>query len=590
MAEQEWTAGRVPSCGAATEPLLAQARLHGDTHMVGRALLLDAQRQCVRACHEAAYTSAFEARRLLEAHHDMARSLQALNILVAVHFETGDCSRAAEQARLGIDLAVRHGEHNMTVRFLHDLALVLRRGGEYPDAIRCLEEALILHARRALMLRGHQQRCATELARTRLDWAQHLVSEGQQAQADWQTQAAGEALPAQPPEEGDEGFDAVMCWAHRVCLQAELRRTLPARASAVRLLRLTRRGRGLPRHAAMAFNALSVLHLCAGRLESALAYERRRLRALAQMGASSEMGVCARRLADIHARRGDYGEALFWQKEAIATQARVVQKQEVMHQRLALMERQSGRRHAEAHEAQVHVQRVLVLGKLIGQISSALQGPASRLHRHVEQARRVRGSAEGEASCLPELRACLQEAVRQAGLMAELAQQLRLFSFRAMPQESVLSLDEALRSAWQNLKLYHCVQGWSLGPPRVLGDLRSLEVRADAQRLAILLKALLIGLTPRAPSGGGEPQEALWVTFASSTPDMVALTVGLTGDRGIVGDIDWGQSLCAELAAEMGGLLYPDLEGMLVRSYTLCLPCSMSVSQQTEGTYVGRHP
>ncbi len=565
-AELALDAGRVTCARTAATHAVALAREGGDKHLLGWALMLCGRAWCLDAQYESAYSAAFEACVLLRAHGDIARSLRALSVIVAVHQESDDWGRAAEQARWGIDLAVQHGEHEMTVRLLHSLGGVLFGNGEYPESLRCIEEAMTLHGQRPHALPGHLARCATDLALVHFAYSKHLSAQGRAEEALEQLQAARAALPAHAPSvETAESADGLATLENRVYLQAAWNDLAGARPSAAVFLRIARRRDGSRRHLAAALNALSALHSHAGHSGRAIHYQRRSLAVLRQMGFTAAVKMSARRLSEIYARLGRYADALAWNKEAARVQARATLEKNALRSRLAMLERQAHRSHGQAHEALLHTQRVMVLGRLIGQIHHAMVRPLLRTHQRIAQAEAALRDGAEPALVL----AHLQHSIQQTNLAAALAQQLKLFSYRATPQESVLSLDEALRIAWDGLLLYGKLHAWSLS---IMSDAVEMEARGDPQRLGILLKALLVELTQQ--WAYHQPGRVLWATAERGSGDCVALTIGVSGNHCIAGRSDEGMTLCVELAQEMGGQFARQVEGGLVRGYRLSLPCA----------------
>jgi tetratricopeptide (TPR) repeat protein len=546
------------------------ARRRAQPRVLGWALLLRARSCHFKAAYESAYAAALEASTLLLASGDIARALRAQNTLVAVHRENQDLVRAAEQARRGIDLAVAHGEHEMTVRLLHSLAHVLHNTGEYPEAIRCLQRALTLHAAQPQALPCHQQRCAADLAWAHLNYAEQLAQQGQTSESDAQFLAARRALAVPSPLVGVNSADAIACLAQRVHLFAVWQQRSFARASAAALLKLARR-RGPQREMALAFDALSTLHLCAGQARRASQQQLRSLGILRQMRFIPAVHTATQRLADIYARSAAYTAALRWQREAVALRARAAVEQGALRERVARLEHQAGRRHNLAFESQQHAQRILVLGRLIGQLHLALLRPLQRTQQRVEQTL----DALSRQADVAQVLAPLQRALTQIDLAAALGQQLKLFSFRAAPQSSLLALDEALRSAWDGLALYGRLRGWSLGLVDSVRQAQPLEAQADAQRLGILLKTLLITMTQAQPARAAYSAasgQVLWAQLRSDAPHTVALVLGVSGHRGLALGVAGAHALCTELATEMGGHLSVELEGTLPRSYRLTLP------------------
>ncbi len=563
-AELALDAGRLAEARTAATQAAALAREHGDEPLLGRALLLCGRASYLDAQHEPAYSAAFEACVLLRADGDIARALCALNVIVAIHQESDDWGRAAEQARWGIDLAVQHGEHEMTVRLLHRLGCVLHGNAEYPESLRCIDEAMGLHGQRPQALPGHLARCTTELALVRFAYSRHLAAQGRTAAAHEQSQAARAALPAHMPAvDGAALIDVMATLENRAHLLAVWNDVDGSRASAALFLRLARRTDGSQRHLAAALNALSTLHACAGNAARAIHYQQRSLAVRRQMGFTAAVSLSARTLAEIHGRLGRYADAIAWHKEAAHAQARATLEKNALRSRLAMWERQAHRRHGQAHDALLHTQRVMVLGRLIGQIQHAMVKPLLRTNQRIGQsAAALRNGAEPAL-----VSAHLQHSIQQTDLAAALAQQLKLFSYRATPQESALLLDGALRTAWEGLLLYGKLHGWSLS---IGCDAEEMEVRADPQRLGILLKELLVGLTQH--QAYHQTGRVLWAIVEPAAGDAVALTIGVSGQHGIVCRSEDGIALCIELAQEMGGQFTRQVEAGLTRGYRLSLP------------------
>jgi tetratricopeptide (TPR) repeat protein len=575
-AELALDAGGLACARTAAMQAAALAREQGDEPLLGRALLLCGRASYLDAQYELAYAAAFEACVLLRADGDITRALCALNVIVAVHQDSDDWGRAAEQARWGIDLAVRHGEHEMTARLLHRLGCVLYGNAEYPESLRCIGEAIGLHGQRPQALPGHLARCATELALVRFGYSRHLAAQGRAAEAHEQLQAARAALPAHPPAvDGTASIDVIATLENRVHLQAVWNDRDGARASAALFLKIARRRNGSRRHLGAALNALSTLHACAGNTARAIHWQQRSLAVLRQMEFTAAVSLSARTLAQIQARLGRYADAIAWHQEAARVQARATLEKNALRSRLAMLERQAHRSHGQAHEALLHTQRVMVLGRLISQIQHAMVRPLLRTHQRIVQS----GEALRNGAEPARVSAHLQHSIQQTDLAAALAQQLKLFSYRATPQESALLLDGALQTAWDGLLLYGRLHGWSLS---ITCDAVAMEVRADPQRLGILLKELLVGLTQQ--RAYHQPGRVLWATVEHAAGDMVALTIGVSGHQGIACRSDDGIALCIELAQEMGGQFARQIEGGLVRGYRLSLPCANNPTHTESGT------
>jgi C4-dicarboxylate-specific signal transduction histidine kinase len=234
--------------------------------------------------------------------------------------------------------------------------------------------------------------------------------------------------------------------------------------------------------------------------------------------------------------------------------------------RLAALERQAKRRGTIAREQLLHARRMMVIGRLIGckgRIHHAMLRPLQRANERIAEAAR---SVEDVQEPSP-VAALLRDAGLELDQAAALTRQLKLFSYRSAPQVSVLSLEEALRSAWDGLRLFGRPPDWSLS---VTADANGAEVLGDAQRLGILLTILLIEL---APQSAGPPGRVIWATVQhDSGSAAVTMKIGVSGDVEVAGEPSLGLALCAEIAQEMEGRLDCEDDGTWVRGYRLSLP------------------
>ena len=153
----------------------------------------------------------------------------------------------------------------------------------------------------------------------------------------------------------------------------------------------------------------------------------------------------------------------------------------------------------------------------------------------------MRASALDDAALADALRhvvACIDEA-------SGLTRQLKIFSYRATPQTMTVDLPLALQEAWQGL----AIGGTRAAQPLLLHDAPPFQVRGDVQRLAVLLRILLIELEahvrPAAPrvtlSANGTAVRAVFACAELAAPASVA-SVGFT--------------LCEEIAREMQGRVW----------------------------------
>jgi tetratricopeptide (TPR) repeat protein len=575
-AEGLFAAGDVAAACAQAEALTRRARARGDAALLVRVLLLSAEALHLQARNEGAHAAAIEAIALVRGDADAHHRLRAVMVLASIGCETGDLARAAKQAREGIDLAVRTGALEATLRLLHSLAQILVAGDEYEEAIRCLAQALTRHAQRPDGLPDHQRRCATELALTRVRFGEHLAAAGQPAKARQQWDAARAGWSAALLVASDHRGDALHALANSVELQAWWHDDKGARTSAAASMRLARRFAAAPRYRARALEAVATLHLHAGRVGHAIVQEQRRLRLLRQMNFAAGIEHALQRLAAMQAGLGHYGDALRWQEQAAAARVTTQRDHRVLRQHMMRLERMTNEQRARTHESLQHGERLQVLARLFGQIMRALKAPVQRVHDNLRQAQaslQTPAPLPTAAGTQADLRIQLQQVVSAVDAAAALVQQLKLFSYRSAPKLSVLSLERALREAWVGLGLHQPLTGWKLSmQPQPVGADESVtfDAEADAQRLGILLKLLLMGMT----SLGARPPEprALLASVVCSEPGTTSLVVSLEPGYAMAEPERWGASLCTELAVEMGGRLTPSGNGASPRSFELLLP------------------
>jgi tetratricopeptide (TPR) repeat protein len=556
--------GNVADARALAEQVVARAGAPEDTPLRARALLVCGSASYEDAQYEPAYLSASEAYALLLAGDDVIRALEAVGTLAAVYCETGEFDRAVEAAKSGIELSVSRGAPEMTMRLLHSLGQVLHRGGEYPEAIRCLDEAIALYDQLLPAARNQRVRYTTELAFVHHAYGEHLAGHGQTALADEHFLKARAALST-PPANAPAGhtMDDIRSLEARVHLQATWHDWQAARQSAALFLRLARRRQSPRRTLAAAMSALSTLYRARGDIARAIRHQRRSLDILRELGLTTAVKESVQRLAALHAERGAYAEALEWHKQAARLQATETGRNNALRCRLAALERQSKRRGAMAREQLLHSRRMMVIGRLIARIHHAMLRPLQRAHERIGEVARSIEGGQGPSRVV--------ELLREAGVeldqAAALTRQLKLFSYRSAPQVSVLSLEEALRSAWDGLRLFDRPQNWSLS---VTHDANGAEVLGDAQRLGILLTILLIELAPQGAGPSGRVICAAVEHHSGSA--AVAMTIGVSGDQEVAGEPSLGLALCAEIAQEMEGRLDCEYDGTWVRGYRLTLP------------------
>jgi tetratricopeptide (TPR) repeat protein len=206
-----------------------------------------------------------------------------------------------EAAKSGIELSVSHGAPAMTMRLLHSLGRVLHRGGEYPEAIRCLDEAIALHDQLPSAQRHARARYTTELAFVHQAFGEHLATHGQTAMARDHFDAARGALSMPLGAPSGHAIDEIRSLEARVHLQATWRDWPGARQSAALFLRMARRRQSPRRTLAAAMNALCTLHRARGDIARAIRHQRRSLDILRELGLNTAAKESVQRLAALHA-------------------------------------------------------------------------------------------------------------------------------------------------------------------------------------------------------------------------------------------------------------------------------------------------
>jgi C4-dicarboxylate-specific signal transduction histidine kinase len=313
-------------------------------------------------------------------------------------------------------------------------------------------------------------------------------------------------------------------------------------------------------------------------------------------GDESEPSRILQRLARLHAQAGAYDQALACGKELQARQSLQRLQANVLNCRLAAIERQADRRRYQAREALGHAQRIAVIGRLIAQTHHALSAPIERAHRLAAAALAL----ASQSAPAPALGPALEELSQCIDRAAALASQLKLFSYRSMPQPMALSLRDALLDAWHGLAPHLGTSAQHLATLDV-ADPAGVHAWADAQRLGIMLKVLLIELIKGAGWGAAwgagsdavpnavrvriEPGEAstalLHIEAGGRAPAHAQVPAPTDAQQA---STTLGVTLCMEIAGEMGGVLHAahdvcDSGGGVLR-YRLQLPDAQSLARE----------
>ncbi len=563
QAEAAFEQGRFAKAIELAGHAVAAARRCHDAPVLGWSLMTLGRAQARIGNLLQGYAAATEAYPLLGACGDLTRQLWALNTCAVVHIACGDTSRAIDLLRRG--LADASGAERSAVRciLLYNLAEVLRDSDEHGEGIECLVEAAGL-AKQWPQRPGQWLAYASQLARAHLRYADHLERQTKALQAQEQLRAAARVLPQLDPERWPS-FSMLEFASLRAQIEvlAGLQRWPAARAAAAAALRLARQPGTGSRVLAEALAATAALHARAGAWRRSSQHEQRAMAAWRAAGDGSKLTICLRQLSDLHARCGAYDHALALRK-ALRTQQGSQRAQDGASRcRLAAVERQAERRRCETNEAAVHAERLAIIGRLIAQTHHALSAP-------IAQALALAAQALACAAQREVLRPLLAELSQLIDRAASLVSQLKLFSYRSLPQAMALSLHQSLLDAWRGLEPHI---GSRQADLRMEGHTQ-LQVWGDAQRLGIMLKVLLIELVQQACTGGAATViKARIDAGAAGTVLLQIEACGCTAPAaGANHPPSLGAALCSEIAAEMQGELLSAHDDSAGLRYRLRLP------------------
>jgi hypothetical protein len=544
-AEQSFEAGRPEVARDLASQAAQQARLGQHRHLLGWALMLLGRAEMRLDQPLAAHAAATEAYGLLRACGDVPRQLWALNTCATVQVKCGDASRSFELYRQGLAVAQAEGCAAPRCALLINLSNRLLEAAEHAEAVQCLREAVDA-ASQAPQLPGQWIDARSRLALAHVAHADALDKQGQTAAAQAQRTAAALALPLLNAHHwrGFSNSESYALWSQAEVLAA-LGRWAEARlATATALWSARRKG---PLQHGDGFLVAAELHRRSGHLQRAIGYEVRGLALRRLAGDGLETTACLRRLVRLQALTQNWGAAVANQ---LALKAHLDQQQflaRALRCRLATLARQAERRSYQDNEAQLHSRRLAIIGRLIGQTHHALHAPIAQAHALAAMALALplpSLSTTALAALLAEVNLCIDRA-------GDLVSQLKLFSYRSTPQPMALSLHAAMQNAWQGLSQH-------VGP-RVLkielGDDAPMQAWADAQRLGILLKVLLIELS--------QPDRALLVRASVAGVGLgdVCLCIQTESAQAVIhedGQLlgpSLGITLCMEIAKEMKGNL-----------------------------------
>jgi C4-dicarboxylate-specific signal transduction histidine kinase len=449
--------------------------------------------------------------------------------------------------------------------FLNNLRIHLLLNEEHQEAICCQSEAVALCR---LEPRGSDLWVAfgLGLAHAHLMYAKHLHGQGENAAARAQLQAAAAALPPLDIQRWrtfsyaesynlDDRRDVLMGLGR----WAEARQV-----AAVEVLRYRAERANVSRHG-KARAMLSGLYYGQENWRRAIAHSMRALAIWRCIGNHDDGAKQLELLSEVYAKTGDFINALSMRKELSELNIHRRREASALRCRLAAVERQAEQRRYRADEALAHAQRLGLIGRLIGQIHHALAEPIAQARQLTRQAQALNLHG-AQSQALRIVMAELGLAIDRAGA---LVQQLKLFSYRSMPEPTVLPLEDALRQAWEGLTPH---LGSNNAALKLAGDVH-LQVRSDPQRLIILLTVMLIELLRRPPVQAADEREQPSVIHACVTAGQAGEVVLELGCRGCASSsASLGMELCTQIAHEMGGLLRTEDEGPAMTRYRLLLP------------------
>ena len=512
--------------------------------VLGQALLLQAHYAYRLFDYALAYDAALDASTVLERCADTHRQGRALNYCFITCIETGDLVRALEHSMRALALA--EADHNVGQRatLLHNQAVVFEMIENYQAALSCLEQSALLYDSTpngqagAFFARVNLAGIYLALAEnSRAEQASSETSDDAIDDADFAVANRNAAARSLPPLLPVADPAAMQMW---LSIQARLGNHAAARAAAAICIAKARQKPVSVRYQTYAFLALADYHIGRGRSDRGVHCLQQAVRKLRAARNQSHLSATERRLAAVYASMGDHETALQWIRRAQADSTRLQVERNQVRWSFAESDRHEKRRRTLRQEVLVHAQRLDVVGRLIAEIHHALARPLG-----VARGVLLDLLQRGDLSSSPDsLRDALSDVIEQVDAASALVGQLKMFSYRASPQPSEINLRLAVGQAWKDASL------WRHGHPRLLvvdGHQRNV-VHVDAQRLAVLLRILLIE-ADRVTA----PDDLMATIESDESMCCMRLSCG-TGDLKRVTE-SVGITLCVEIAHEIGGQL-----------------------------------
>jgi len=512
------------------QAVIAARRDGAADDVLGQSLLLQAHYAYRLFDYALAYESALDASAALARCGDTARRGRALNYCFITCIETGDLVRALEHSTRALALAEAADDPLQRATLLHNQSVIFEMVADHDNALACLGQSARLHDE----LPGGGPGAFF----ARVNAAGIHLARADAAADDTSARAHRDAAARElPPLRADAAPAALQTW---LSIQSRLGNLAAAREAALICVAKARGNRSSERYRTYAMLALADYHLGRDRPDRGVLCLENAVRKLRAARNQSHLGATERRLAAIHAGLGQHDRALHWLRQAEADNTRLQAERHEVRWSFAESDRDEKRRRSLRDEVLVHVQRLDVIGRLIAEIHHALAQPLAAVRATLQQLL--------SATDLPHdperLRLALDDVIEQVDAASALVRQLKMFSYRASPQPSEVNLRLALEQAWADASL------WRRGPLRALAiDARQRPVvHVDAQRLAVLLRILLIEADRvTAPHDLGATVEA------DDTSCRMALRCGTGEVARVSGRV--GITLCAEIAHEVGGHL-----------------------------------
>jgi tetratricopeptide (TPR) repeat protein len=538
------------------DPMAAQAvalarSICADEGRLGQACLLHATTRYRLFDYAGSLQLAIEAAELLQTSGDVKGRARAMNLCFIIHIETGELIRALEMARRALADARARGDRLEQARLLLNQAVVFDMNEEFGAAVRCLNESIALFEENGTA-RGELFVARVNLADAIMGQAEREGTAGHAKEEQRLRQCAAATIPG---FEADAPPGALNTW---ISLKARLGAIEDARLGAITYLRRLRRAGHVERFRAYALLAVGELHVQAGRPDKGAHRLQRAVAILRAAKNWSHLGQTEARLARLYAERGDFAQALRWQRQAYEDGRRLSGFQQELRWRLAALEREAEARRVRRVEERMHEQRLAVIGRLLTEIYHALVGPIQSTHAVLNHC-----TAQLAAGITgPGLVPGLSQVLAQVDEATALVRQLKMFSYRAAPQSMEVSLTQSVQDAWNGVALW---RRSAPAPLRISGE-RSAIVDVDAQRLAVLLRILFI----EAERGGAAEDVRVEI---GRTASAAFLRVSFSGIRSAAAAItSVGLTLCAEIAQEMNGQLLRAASPAEILCFELRLP------------------